>query len=67
MSKILGALMMVLCLSLFGAPVANAMVSPTDATLTVDGDGKGKKKKKHGKKHKKHGKKHGKKKKDNQK
>ena len=60
MSKVLSALMMVLCLSLFGAPAANAFASPADATFSVDGDGK--KKGKGKKKHKKHGKKHGKKK-----
>ena len=73
MTKILSALAVVLCLSLFGAPVASAFASSSPATFTQDGDGKKKNKKKHGKKKhkkgakksgKKHGKKHGKKKGD---
>jgi len=72
MSKILSALAVVLCLSLFGAPVASAFTTSSAATSTQDGDGK-KKHKKHWKKKgkkggkksgKKHGKKHGKKKGD---
>jgi len=70
MTKILSALAVVLCLSLFGAPVASAFASTSPASFTQDGDGKKKNKKKHGKKHKKgakkgakkSGKKHGKKK-----
>jgi len=70
MTKILSALAVVLCLSLFGAPVASAFASPSTATFAQDGDGKKKNKKKNGKKHKKgakkgakkSGKKHGKKK-----
>jgi len=67
MTKTLGALMVVLCLSWFGAGAANAFVSPSEAVVTVDGDGKKKhrKHKRHHKHHKKHGKKHGKKNKDN--
>ena len=64
MTKYLGALMAVLCLSLFGAGAANAFVSPSEATFTTEDDGK--KKHKHKKhrhhKHHKHHKKHGKKK-----
>jgi len=65
MSKILGMLTMVLCLSLFGAPAVNAFASSTETKVEQgDGDKKKKKGKKHGKKHKKkHGKK-GKKKDD---
>jgi len=70
MTKILSAMAVVLCLSLFGAPVASAFASTSPASFTQDGDGKKKNKKKHGKKHKKgakkgakkSGKKHGKKK-----
>jgi hypothetical protein len=67
MSKYLGALMVVLCLSLFGAGAASAFSSPSEAAFVSEGDGKGKKKnkkksaKKPGKKHKKHGKKKNKK------
>jgi hypothetical protein len=61
MSKYLGALMLVLGLSLFGAGAVSAFTSPSE-TVATEGDGKDKKKKKNGKKHKKH-KKHGKKKK----
>jgi hypothetical protein len=57
MTKYLGALVAVLCLSLFGAGAANAFVTPTEATFRVDGDGDKDGKKKH-KKHKKHHKKH---------
>jgi hypothetical protein len=68
MSKLSGVLLMVLCLSLFGGPVANAIASSTEPTIAVDGDGKKKHKrkkhKKHGKKHKKHGKKQDEKKED---
>ena len=76
MSKILSALAVVLCLSLFGAPVASAFASSPSATVAQDGDGKKKNKKKHGKKKhkkgakkgaKKSGKKHGKKKGDQKK
>jgi hypothetical protein len=59
MSKYLGALMLVLGLSLFGAVAVSAFTSPSE-TVATEGDGKGKKKnKKKGgkKKHKKHGKK----------
>jgi len=66
MSRVLSVLAVVLCLAVFGAPVANALETRTVATQ--DGD-KGKKKnqkknqkkKKNGKKGKKQGKKHGKK------
>jgi hypothetical protein len=66
MTKFLSALAVVLCLSLFGAPVASAFAETSAATSKQDGDGKKKHKKgkkgKKGKKHaKKHGKKHGKK------
>lgn len=73
MIKMVSALAVVLCLSLFGAPVANAFASSSPESFTQDGDGKKKNKKKHGKKKgkkgakksgKKHGKKHGKKKGD---
>ena len=57
MSKLLSALMMVLSLAVFGAPVASAL-EPSPAAFTQDGD---KGKKKHGKK------KQAKKKKDNKK
>ncbi len=68
LTKILSALAVVLCLSLFGAPVASAFAETSAATFKLDRDGK-KKHKKGGKKHaKKHGKKHGKKgKKDDEK
>ncbi|HUR38560.1 MAG TPA: hypothetical protein VM222_03665 [Planctomycetota bacterium] len=70
MTKILSALAVVLCLSLFGAPVAGAFASASPGTFTQDGDGKKKGKKKRGKKKhqkgakkgKKSGKKHGRKK-----
>jgi hypothetical protein len=70
MTKILSALAVVLCLSLFGAPAASAFASASPGTFKQDGDGKKKGKKKHGKKKhkkgakkgKKSGKKHGKKK-----
>lgn len=69
MSKLLSALVVVLCLFLFGAPVASAVSASPTESVQQDGGGK----KKHGKKHKKsgkkakksakkHGKKHGKKK-----
>ena len=66
MTKILSALAMVLCLSLFGAPAASAFAETSAASLKQDGDGKkkhkkGKKKGKKGKQGKKHAKKHGKK------
>jgi hypothetical protein len=63
MTKYLGALLVVLCASLFSGTAANAFVAPSaEAAVTVDGDGKKKHKKhKHHKHHKKHGKKHGKK------
>lgn len=62
MSKYLGALMVVLCLSLFGAGAVNAFSEKSVSVVTEDdGKGKGKKKKKHGKKHHKKHKKHGKK------
>ena len=66
MSKILGALMVVLSMSLFGGSAASAFVAPSaEAAVTVDGDGK-KKHKKHKKHHRKHHhKKHGKKKGNN--
>ena len=57
MSRVLSALAVVLCLAVFGAPVANALETRTVATQ--DGD-KGKKKNRK-KKDKKKGKKHGKK------
>ena len=53
MTKMLGALMVVLCLSLFGASAANAFTPAPEASVAVDGDGK-KKHKKHKKHHKKH-------------
>ncbi|MBI3857495.1 MAG: hypothetical protein HY293_17580, partial [Planctomycetes bacterium] len=49
MTKVLGALMMVLCLSLLGSGVANALVSSPTALSQQDG-GKGQKKHKKGKK-----------------
>jgi len=66
MSKLPGAFLMVLCLSLFGGTAASASVAPSaEAAVTVDGDGK-KKDKKHKKHHRKHHhRKHGKKKGNN--
>ena len=62
MSRVLNVLAVVLCLALFGAPVANALETRTVATQDGDkGKKKNQKKKNHGKKGKKQGKKHGKK------
>ena len=73
MTKLLSALMLVLSMAVFGAPVASALETSPFA-VSQDGD---KGKKKHGKKKKhkkgkkkdakKHGKKHGKKKKGDKK
>ena len=45
MIKTLSAIAMVLCLALFGAPVASAFAASADAPATQDGGGKKKHKK----------------------
>ena len=59
MKNWMGALLIGLVLTLFAAPAAMAFTESKPAATAQDGDGKGKKGKKHGKKH---GKKQGKKK-----
>lgn len=60
MTKTLGALLVVLCLSLFSPGAASAFTASPEAEITVDGDGKKKHKKhrKHKRHHKHHGRKH---------
>ena len=50
MTKMLGAFLLGLILTLFAAPAANAFASERPSSARQDGDGKGKQGKKHGKK-----------------